>query len=83
VAFATGSFFEVNMEIKLEISQKIVDDNYVNSWTWRILDENKNVFAKGEANTLVECYEPGRKALKKFQSRYEKNSLKDNSSDAL
>ena len=76
-------FFEVNMEIKLEISQKIVDDNYVNSWTWRILDENKNVLAKGEASTLIECYEPGRKALKKFQLKYEKNSLKDNSSDAL
>jgi hypothetical protein len=71
------------MEIRLEISQKIIDDHYVDSWVWRVIDENKNVFAKGEEKTLVECYEPGRKALKKFQSKYEKNSLKENSSDVL
>lgn len=85
MAKATGPFFLRNydMELRLEISQKIIDDMYVNEWVWRIIDDAKNVLAKGEAKTLVECYEPAKKALKKYQSKYEKNSLKENSSEDL
>jgi hypothetical protein len=60
------------MEIKLVISQKIVDDNYIDAWAWQViqvLDENKNILAKGEEKTLFDCYEPGRKALKKYQNK--------------
>jgi len=69
------------MEIKLEVSQKIVNDNYVDAWTWKVIDEARNVLAKGEGKTLIDCMEPGRNALKKYQRKFEKNSLKDMPSD--
>lgn len=54
------------MELKLEVSQKIENDNYVNMWVWRILDENKKEYASGEATTFMESYEIAKSKLKKF-----------------
>lgn len=65
------------MELKLEISQKIIDDVYVDKWIWKVIDESKNVLAKGEENSLLSCIDPGRTALKKYQRKHEKNSLND------
>jgi len=68
------------MEIRLEISQKIIDDAYVDRWVWRIINENRDILDHGEEANLVECYEPARASLKKHQKKHEKNSLKDISS---
>ena len=48
----------------MEVTQKVVDDYYVNSYCWRVIDEDGKVYAKGEGKTIAECLEAGRKHLK-------------------
>lgn len=54
------------MDHKIEVSKKVVNDHYTNTFIWRIIDENNRVKAQGEANSWQESLEQGRKRLKRL-----------------
>lgn len=48
---------------KIVVEQKVVEDHYVQSYLWTIVDEDNKVYQRGEAKTRDEALKAARKKL--------------------
>ncbi len=70
-------------ERKVVVSQKIVDDYYVNKYVWEVVDEEGVCYGKGEGKTMQECVEAGKKCFKKKRPYKESHSENDEGDESL
>ena len=70
-------------ERKIVVMQKIVDDYYVNTYVWEVVDENGNCYGKGEGDSIDKCLETGRKYLKNKKIHKNSHSENDNEDESL
>jgi hypothetical protein len=70
-------------ERKIVVMQKIVDDYYVNTYVWEVVDENGNCYGKGEGKSIDQCLETGRKYLKRKKIYKENHSENESDDDSF